>query len=75
MKENSPEEIRDLVVEMDERLSGNWKETEEDLLLQRKFWSIYRENIKKLNLEQPLIGKIKARFGAKYLRENQNWIK
>ena len=33
------------------------------------------ETTKKLNLEEPLIGKIKARFGAKYLRENQDWIR
>ena len=75
LQENNPEEIRDIVIEMDERLSGNWKETKEDLLLQKKFWSIYNKNIKRLNLKEPLIGKIKARFGAKYLRENQDWIK
>ena len=36
-EENSPEEIKDFVVEMDERLNGTWKETEQDLLLQKKF--------------------------------------
>ena len=34
-EENSPEEIKDFVVEMDERLNGTWKETEQDLLLQK----------------------------------------
>ena len=71
MKENSPEEIRDLVIEMDERLNGNWNETKEDLLLQEKFWMIWKENIKRLNLKIPMYGKIKSRFGSKYLRENQ----
>ena len=75
LEENSPEEIRDIVIEMDERLNGNWKETKEDLLLQKKFWSIFNNNIKKLNLEKPLHGKIKSKFGAKFLRENENWIK
>ena len=75
LEENSPEEIRDIVIEMDERLNGNWKETKEDLLLQKKFWSIFNNNIKKLNLEKPLHGKIKSKFGAKFLRENQNWIR
>ena len=37
LEENSPEEIRDLVIEMDERLSGRWKDTNEDLLLQKRF--------------------------------------
>ena len=75
LEENSPEEIRDLAIEMDDRINGNWNETEEDLLLQKKFWSVFTENIKRLNLEKPLHGKIKARFGAKFLRENKNWIK
>ena len=75
LEENSPEEIRDIVIEMDERLNGNWKETKEDLLLQKKFWSIFNNNIKKLNLEKPLHGKIKSKFGAKFLRENKNWIR
>ena len=74
-EENSPEEIKDLVIEMDERLNGRWKDTKEDLLLQKRFWSIFEDRIKRLNLKKPLHGKINARFGAKFLRENQNWIK
>ena len=75
LKENEPEEIRDLAIEMDDRLNGKWKETDEDIMLQKKFWSIFKENIKNLNLEKPLHGKIKSKFGAKFLRENQNWIR
>jgi hypothetical protein len=45
-EENSPEEIKDFAIEMDERLNGNWKETEQDLLLQKKFWSIFQKNFK-----------------------------
>ena len=75
LEENSPEEIRDLVIEMDERLSGRWKETKEDLLLQKKFWSIFEDRIKGLNLQKPIDKKIKIGFGAKFLRENQNWIR
>ena len=74
LKENSPEEIRDLVIEMDERLSGRWKDTNEDLLLQKRFWSIFEHRIKRLNLKH-IKNKIKIRFGAKFLRENQNWIR
>ena len=75
LKENTPEEIKDLVIEMDERLNGSWNETEEDRSLQKKFWSIFNNNIKKLNLEKPLHGKIRSRLGAKFLRENKNWIR
>ena len=76
LEENSPEEIKDLVIEIDERLNERWKDTKEDLLLQKKFLSIFEDRIKRLNLkEQPLHGKINARFGAKFLRENKNWIR
>ena len=75
LEENSPEEIRDLVIEMDERLSGRWKDTNEDLLLQKKFWSIFEDRIKRLNLKKSIHKKIKLRYGAKFLRENQNWIR
>ena len=75
LEENEPEEIRDLVIEMDERLKGSWKEDSEDLLLQKNSWKIFEKNIKNLDYYEPLHGKIKARFGAKFLRENQNWIR
>jgi len=75
LEDNSPKEIRDLAIEMDERLNGNWNETEEDILLQKKFWLIFKKNIKNLNLKKPIHGKIKSKFGAKFLRENQNWIR
>jgi len=74
LQENSPSEIRDLAIEMDERLNENWNETNEDKLLQKKFWSLFNENMQKLNLKKPIHGKIKARFGAKYLRENQDFV-
>ena len=75
LEENSSEEIRDLVIEMDDRLKGNWSETKEDLLLQGKFWSIYEEKIQSLKLRRPMHGKFKTKIGAKYLRENQDWIR
>ena len=75
LQENTPEEIRDFVIEMDERLNGNWKETEEDIFLQKEFWSIFEENIKRLNLRKPSHGKIKSKFCTKFLRENKNWIR
>ena len=73
LQENTPEEIRDLVIEMDERINNNWKETDEDILLQKNFWSIFNKNMN-ANLLQKKNGKIKAKFCAKYLRENKNWL-
>ena len=72
---------------MDERISGDWKETEEDLLLQKKFWDIFENNLQKLsfqNYKNPkpisffdlmyLIPK-RAKYSANFLRNNQDWIK
>ena len=74
LEENEPEEIRDLVIEMDERLKGSWKEDSEDLLLQKNFWEIFEKNMKNLNYYEPLHGKIKAKFCSKYLKQNKNLI-
>ena len=64
---------------MDERLNGTWKETEQDLLLQKKFWLIFQKNFEKLVLNDPItnqIGHVKklAKYSTKFLRDNQNWI-
>jgi len=85
LKENTPEEIKDLVTEMDERISGTWKETEEDLLLKKKFWNIFQNNMAKLNKKKnrsKIISKmynlmcdaINSRFSANFLRNNKDWI-
>ena len=44
LEESEPEEIRDLVIEMDERLKGSWKEDSEDLLLQKNSWKIFENS-------------------------------
>ena len=71
--ENSPEEIKDIVVEIVERLEGKWKSTELDDKLQNKFWNIFYSSnyINRYKTEQ---GKLKARFGTKFLRENPDWL-
>jgi len=42
--ENTPEELLEAVVEMDERLKGQWIETKEDKQRQETFWDIVEEN-------------------------------
>ena len=90
LQENTPEEIKDLVTEMDERISGSWKETEEDLLLQKKFWHIFEDNMKKLIILEPenpthrLLSQLKvtydvkkehgAKFSSNFLKNNLDFI-
>jgi putative glycosyltransferase (TIGR04372 family) len=71
--ENTSEEIRDLVIEMDERLNDLWKTNEEDELLQQKFWSKFLTD-ELDSRERRLHGVIKSRFGASFLRQNQWWL-
>ena len=64
--ENSPEEILDVVIEMDERLKGTWENSEEDEELQRRFWNIFKVN--------DLSKVIRARIGTKFLRQNKELL-
>lgn len=65
--ENTPEEIKALAVEMDERLKGTWQTTKEDEELQRRFWSIYRPH-------SLFHGTILAHIGAEFLRQNRELL-
>ncbi len=69
---NTPEEIRDLMLEMLDRIEGKWKPQSGDDELQTKFWRKYSEVI----AEQRTIchGEIRAKYGAQFLRDNQDWI-
>ncbi len=64
--ENTPEEILDVTIEMNERLNGTWKTTEEDEELQRKFKSLFKEGSKDYQFS--------ARIGTKFLRENKHLL-
>ena len=73
--ENTSEEIKDFAIEMDQRLNNEWKDTNEDKENQKKFWQIFEDNLKKLNTNEKLHGKIYAKFSSNYLRKNKDWIK
>ncbi|MBF0523083.1 MAG: TIGR04372 family glycosyltransferase [Candidatus Omnitrophica bacterium] len=63
--ENTPEEIAAVTLEMEERLNGTWKTTEEDEDLQRRFWKLYEP----YQLNNPSF-----RIGAQYLREHKDLL-
>jgi len=64
--ENTSEEIRDVVIEMDERLKGTWETTEQDEELQRQFWSLFKPN--------EFNSVFRCRIGAKYLQQNKDLL-
>ena len=72
--ENTPEEIRDVAVEMAERLNGTWQPREDDETLQKRLWEIFPKGITDPYRRRPLHGEIRARFGAAFLRNNRAWL-
>ena len=73
LQANTPEEIRDIVVEMVERLEGDWIPESNDETLQKKFWEIFPTDAVSAS-NKPLHGEIRARFGANFLRNNTAWL-
>lgn len=64
--DNTPEEITALAVEMDERLKGEWRSTEEDKELQQRFWGLFKPN----DLNRIFL----SRIGAQFLRQNRQLL-
>jgi putative glycosyltransferase (TIGR04372 family) len=72
--ENTPKEIRSLVMEMAERIKGTWLGTPDDEALQRRFWEIYPIDARDARGKAPLHGQVRARYGAQFLRDNRDWL-
>lgn len=72
LKENTPEEIRDVAIEMANKLSGSWNAITVDRDLQSKFWDLFPSK-KKIN-GQIHHGKINMTFGSNFLRDNKWWL-
>ena len=73
--DNSPEEINDCVMEMNDRLDKRWIETAKDQYNQNYFWKIYPKNRvvnfydNKKKYKQFLHGKIYSKIGSNYLKK------
>lgn len=72
--ENSPEEIKNLVMEMLARLNGEWNPRPEDEELQARFWNIFPTKARDIYRGTPLHSSINMRYGAEYLRNNIAWL-
>lgn len=69
--ENTPEEIRDVSVEMVERLEGSWESLKNDGNLQKRF----RENLLKWATDDfPIHSEFRSLCGTQFLRNNTWWI-
>lgn len=72
--ERTPEEIRDVAMEMAKRLNGTWNPHTEDEALQKRFWDAYPTDPLNVNFPLPLHGEIRALYGADFLRNNRWWL-
>ena len=82
MLDNTQEEIKDITIEMMDRLDDKWKDDASDEILQNNFWKKYSKMYNQYKIEYvdrekfPLMhGIIKARMGSSYLRDNFNHLK
>jgi putative glycosyltransferase (TIGR04372 family) len=68
----TPKDIKQAVLEIEARLNGTWKDSEEDQRLQDRFWKIFNshqdfhKNHGEIHPE--------ARIGADFLRNNPEWL-
>ena len=79
MLDNTQEEIRDITIEMMDRLEGKWREDASDEVLQNNFWRKFSEMYNQYKIEYVekkgyhlMHGILKAKMGASYLRNNFN---
>ena len=70
--DNTPEEITDVVMEMDARLNEIWKIDNEEEDLQDKFWSFFKH--KSSSYEHRLIKSPTFRIGSSFLKKNQSLL-
>jgi len=72
--DNSPEEIRDVAIEMSERLNDTWQPNADDDALQQRFFELFVSDTQDGKHGRPLHGRIHSRFGASFLRNNRWWV-
>lgn len=66
VRENTPEEVEELALEMEARLAGTWGDEEGDEERQQAFWSLFRPS--------PLSRVFRSRIGAAFLRRHQDLL-
>lgn len=66
VRSNEPEEITALAIEMDERLQGTWRPSDDDEALQHRFWSLFER--------RPIFDRQLIRIGAAFLRQHRHLL-
>jgi putative glycosyltransferase (TIGR04372 family) len=64
---NTQDEITALAVEMEQRLKGEYRDSQEGEDLQKSFWSLFKFN--------DMNGLFRSRIGAEFLRQNRELVR
>ena len=72
--ENTPQEIKEVAIEMVKRLTGSWYPSSDEEVLQKQFWDIFSVYATHTVNYNPLHGQIRAKFSTHYLRNNSDWL-
>jgi putative glycosyltransferase (TIGR04372 family) len=73
--ENTPEEIKDAVIEMIELIKNNFIVSDKNKDLQSVFWNLYFKKIDEYDLHFQHADFVKAHIGFSFLEKNKNFLK
>jgi putative glycosyltransferase (TIGR04372 family) len=71
--ENTPQEIASAALELDDRIKGQWIESEKDKALQQSFWVIFDKACYDLTGQH--IPRSSVIIGSDFLRKNEDFLK
>ena len=78
LKDNTPEEIKDIVLELESKVNNKWIEIPEDKNLKEKFINIFQNHSISHEWSHLPDGKIHNKilgsYSTNFLRKNKNWI-
>ena len=72
--ENTPEELKYVVIEMIEYINLEMDENRSEELISKRFWKLYSELNNTFSTNNFLHGELKSRFSNSYLKNNHQWI-
>lgn len=73
LKDNTAEELLDLVIEVDEKVIRRVKSTNAETALQERFRSIFKECLAAVG-QSDLHGELRASYSEKFLSKNPSWL-
>ena len=74
LQDNSPQEIKEAVDDMLKLIKNNFSLDQDELILQKKFWNLYKAKIDKYDFNHYHASFFKSHIGYSFLRKNKNFL-